>query len=251
MNVELYLLGQAFDNYQYELKHKTYNLFAQKQADKSYLINVWTISRQYHLNALYVLSACFKRHLFLNRKKVYLPYLLDSQLTMDYIKKALEGNLSYDKKRFRQYANEYKTYLNLDSIYLKAVKTVFEIGLTNAQQEAQQQYQNLVDDYLHEPYSSQQLELLRQAFLSRAKDMTTAILLLNGANCISPLVMLFTPLAEVFEQYFNDDSYIYVYSGISNVVLDELEVNNSQEQQFLMRSHYYLKQKGMLVGGKQ
>ena len=63
--------------------------------------------------------------------------------------------------------------------------------------------------------------------------------------------MLFTPLAEVFEQYFNDDSYIYVYSGISNVVLDELEANNSQEQQFLMRSHYYLKQKGMLVGGKQ
>lgn len=250
MNTELYLLGQAFDNYQYEIQHKAYNLFAPKQADKSYLRNVWAISQQYHLNPLYVLSVCFERHLFLNRKKAHVPYLLDSQLTPNYIRKALESKLAYDRKRFKQYRGEYKTYLSLDSIYLKAVKTVFEFGIIEAQKEAQWQYQNLVDDYLHEPYGNPQLEQLRQVFLRNANDMNTVILLLNGASCISPLVMLFTPLAEVFEEYFKDEEYEYFYAGISNVALGQATISTSKEQQFLIRSYYYLKQKGMLVGVK-
>lgn len=242
MLIDEYLLGQAFDNYQLSVTKKVFNQF-EIYHESFGLNNVLIFSKQKQINPIYILSACFRYHIFLNRKRVKVPYLLAENLTTDFVKKAYQATNRYDQKRFKTMLDSGHTYLSLDSFLLKALRMIGlsdEINLTYYQQ----LNTNMLDQYQHEPYVDLTQERLHRMLLKQHCNLYQAQALQEGLVSFNPLLILLNgEIQQLIQKLIKLNYYQTYYYGLQN----QSYQRNVEENQYLYRAHLYLKKQGIVI----
>lgn len=244
MLIDGYIIGQAFDNYQLIMTKQAFNQFENYQANFG-LENILLFSKEKQVNPIYVLSACFRYHIFNNRKRVKVPYLLAETLTKDFVQRAYSATAHYDQKRFRTMIDNGHTYLSLDSFLLKALRM---IGLSSEINLAyyQELNDNLLKQYQQEPYTSATQEKLHQLLLHSHCDLYQAQALQEGLVSFNPILILLNDhIQQLIQKTIKLNYYQTYYYGLQN----QHYVCNSLENQYLYRTHVYLKKQGIVING--
>lgn len=223
---------------------QTFNQFENYQ-DNFGLENVLTFSQQKQLNPIYVLSACFRYHIYLNRKRVKVPYLLAENLTTNFVKKAYQATNKYDQKRFKTMVDYGHTYLSLDSFLLKALRM---IGLSNEINLAyyQQLNKEMLEQYQHEPYVNLTQERLHIALLKQHCNLYQGQALQEGLVSFNPiLILLNLEIQELIQKLIQLGYYQTYYYGLQN----QHYFRNEKENQYLYRAYLHLKEQGIVING--
>ena len=194
--LNIYLLGQAYDNIQFLMLGYRYNQFSNElvselKSNNHYIQQLYSYCQRNNYNPVWVLAVCFDRFKYLNRKRKNTPIMLPSQLNLTHIQQAVMSSQHYEEYK-KDHDVLHFPYLN--SLYLIALKVWFMVPYNQLVTEVKHEIKTAQSDFFTEPYLRPDLEAMRKRVMrviSAKKQVWRYILFFEGAySFFTPIFLL-------------------------------------------------------------
>lgn len=222
-DLNIYLLGQAFDNLQYAMIGTPITSYNPTK-DKRTMKHFYALCLANGINPVWAMAVTFSYFKYNNRKRKSIPIMQVSFLNKNYVNHAIQAAQIYQSYKKNQDVN-YFPYL--DSIYLVALKTYFEIPYDELCNSIQREKQKAVHDFKEIPYLNPLCEKLRQRYLSQENQPEATVwkylLMIEGAYRFSAPLFLLTEQPAKTLVNVSDNAYQLYLNGCSEDKLSYCE----------------------------
>lgn len=234
--IELKVVGQAFDCIQYLIQQKPVDVITNADHESRALSSFFDYCELKAINPIYALCVCFDRFVYLKRRLKYTPVMMPGYLSADMVNRSVQASQHYQQHLLDQHVQHVPYLITLDLI---ASKLWFDQhpDMTKLANKAQQEIRTFTTHEFFKPNQEQ----LREKIIHESafqKNPWYYMCLLNGAYSYNPLYFLCLELpTKAFQVKNEDELELILKGGFSSEANQLIYEDDSNTLKYLLQTN--------------